>query len=867
MKKLGLTEMQAAEKLRKHGFNVLLEGKKDGIVQRFLAQLNDPLIFVLLAAAAISILLGEWEDMAIILVVVLLNGTVGVIQEGKAQKALEALKNLTAPHALVCREGKVREIEARELVPGDLVLLDTGRQVPADIRLTEAVNLKVEESALTGESVPVSRAAGETVFQSTYVSYGRGQGIVEATGMETKIGQIASALHEKTPGLTPLQQKLADLGRLLSVVAVGLCLLLFLAAVLQRRDVGEMLLTAISLAVAAVPEGLPAIVTIVLALSVSRMVKVHTIVRRLPAVETLGAVTVVCTDKTGTLTQNQMQVVSCYADGRLWEGKTLVPAGSTEFLDAMVLCNDSVYEEGERMGDPSELALLELAAGFSVRRRSTEQSQPRIGELPFDSKRKLMTTLHRKGGGKIIYTKGAPDRVLERCDRVWKNNRAVPLKEEERKRIIKALDAMAFRALRVMALAMEPDAGSIREDRLVFLGLAGMEDPVRPEVKESVAQFKKAGVRTVMITGDYPDTALAIARQIGIAKEKSQCMTGDELDRCTDRELAGKLGRISVFARVSPEHKVRIVKTLQDMGELVAMTGDGVNDAPSLKMADIGVAMGKKGTDVAKEASDMVLTDDNFATIEKAMAEGRGIYENIRKSVLFLLSSNFGEILTMFLSVLGGLPAALKASHILWINLITDSLPALALGTDNADTRALMKKPPRKKEEGIFSDGGLTCTIFYGMLIGGISLAAFLKLPFFWLTASGKPLTLEGVRLAFEVPGLLARAQTYAFTVLGISQLFHAIGMRDVNTSVFQGHRKNFLMLLSVLTGIALQVTVTEIPYFISMFGTVKLSLEEWGELMFLAAMPLAAHELLLLLSKLQNVRSGQSRTVETEKL
>ncbi|HIR92498.1 MAG TPA: cation-translocating P-type ATPase [Candidatus Egerieimonas intestinavium] len=867
MKNAGLTEQEAARRLEEYGPNVLRGEKREGILQRFLAQLNDPLIFVLLVAAAISILLREWEDMGIILAVVILNGTVGVIQEGKAQKALEALKDLAAPHALVCREGKVREIEAKKLVPGDLVLLDAGRQVPADIRLTEAVNLKVEESALTGESVPVSRKQGQAVYQSTYVTYGRGQGIVEATGMNTAIGKIASALRQKVPGMTPLQQKLAVMGKLLSAVTVALCLLLFAAAVMQRRDVGEMLLTAISLAVAAVPEGLPAIVTIVLALSVSRMVKIHTIVRKLPAVETLGAVTVVCSDKTGTLTQNQMQVVSCYAEGRFWEGRELTPAGKKEFFQAMVLCNDAVREEGQRMGDPSELALLDLAAGFSLFRSVCEEEQPRIGELPFDSQRKMMTTLHRRGNEKISYTKGAPDRVLARCTRVWQEGQTIPLTREEKKKILNALDSMAGRALRVMALAMGPQAGDLREQELVFLGLAGMEDPVRPEARGAVEKFARAGVRTVMITGDYLDTALAIARQLGIAREKSQCMTGEQLDNCSEGELRRRLPELSVFARVSPEHKVRIVRALQGTGELVAMTGDGVNDAPSLKMADIGVAMGKKGTDVAKEAADMVLTDDNFATIQKAMEEGRGIYENIRKSILFLLSSNFGEVLTMFLSVLAGLPAALKASHILWINLITDSLPALALGTDRGDTARMMERPPRKREEGIFADGGLACTLFYGLLIGGVSLAAFLKLPCYWLAVSGQSFSLEGLMSAFGAPGLLPRAQTYAFTVLGVSQLFHAIGMRDVNTSVFRGHRRNPLMILSVLLGIGLQVLVTEVPYFIRLFGTARLSLGEWCGLLFLALMPLAAHELLLALSKLQKRQSHKEQTAEPGKV
>ncbi len=863
MAERGLTEAEAAKRLKTCGPNQLQEEKEKGIFLRFAAQLKDPLIFILLAAAAVSTALGEWEDTVIILAVVLLNGVTGVLQEGKARKALEALKNLTVPHAQVCRGGEIREIESRQLVPGDLVILKTGCQIPADIRLTESVNLKAEESALTGESVPVLKKKGDLVCQSSYVTYGRGAGIVEATGMDTAIGRIASSLKEKTTALTPLQRKLAELGKVLSAGALAICFLLFGAALLQHRDVGEMFLTAISLAVAAVPEGLPAIVTIVLALSVSRMVRVHTIVRKLPAVETLGAVTAVCSDKTGTLTQNKMKVVSCYTGGEIRGQDELRRGREDAFLDALTLCNDAVRQGKTRTGDPSELALLDLAEQYSVRKEEQEKGQPRIGEWPFDSERKMMSTLHRRGSRRIQYTKGAPDRVLPLCSRIWREGRAEELTGEERKKIENALDFMASRALRVMAFAMEPEAGKIKEQELVFLGLAGMEDPVRPGVRESVEKFRKAGVRTVMITGDYPDTALAIARQLSIAEGEGQCMTGENLEKCSDRELKRRVGEIAVFARVSPEHKVRIVKALQSSGNLVAMTGDGVNDAPSLKAADIGIAMGEKGTDVAREAADMVLTDDNFSTIEKAMAEGRGIYENIRKSVIFLLSSNFGEILTMFLSVLAGFPAALKAGHILWINLITDSLPALALGTDVQDPGKLMERPPRKKEESIFGEGGLSCTLFYGLLIGGVSLAAFLKLPCYWLSASGRPLSVEGLMSAFGAPGLLPRAQTYAFTVLGISQLFHAVGMRDVETSVFRGHRRNPLMLVSVAVGIALQVLVTEVPYFIELFGTVQLSLGEWGGLLFMALMPLAAHEILLLLSKFQKSHSHKQKAAE----
>ncbi len=889
------------------GQNVLQEEKKKSLFQSLFQQFTDPLILILLIAAAISILLGEGGDAMIIGTVVAMNSIIGIIQEGKAQKALDALKKMTSPRAVIKRNGQSVEIPAKDLIPGDIVCLETGRQVPADLQLTWAAGLKIEESALTGEAVPVEKDhtfrstdrlplgdRKDMAYMSTNVTGGRGEGIVTAIGMDTEIGKIAGMISQAPEQLTPLQKKLADLGGLLSFVSVFLCAFLFFLAMLQHRNPAEMFLTAISLAVAAVPEGLPAVVTIVLALSVSRMVKVNAIVKRLPSVETLGAVDVVCSDKTGTLTQNQMTVVRCFTDRSWFTPEQLDTNTHRRFLEGLILCNDACLTKKQRIGDPTELAFLDLGQSHNLSKEKLERHNPRTGELAFDSSRKMMTTLHRDG---ISYTKGAPDFVLKQCSHILIRGRVHRLTETHRQEISSALRQMSSHACRVLALAMKnpsgqtvsPDSateslarkqadtaltselsqtgsanklletnltnrhsqanstGRLSETDLTFIGLAGMIDPPRPEAASTVLTLKTAGVKTVMITGDHMDTALAVAKGLHIADTPAQCLSGSDIDRLSDQELARRIRGISLFARVSPAHKVRIVKAFKEAGNTVAMTGDGVNDAPSLKAADIGVAMGKNGTDVAKNASDMILSDDNFSTIEKAIEEGRSIYENIKKSVIFLLSSNFGEIITMLLTVALRLPPALKASHILWINLITDSLPALALGVDENDMEALMEKPPRKQSEGLFSGGGLSCTLFYGFLIAFISLASFLKCPCMYLTRDGLPITLENLAAALSQPDILAHSQTYAFTVLGISQLFHAIGMRNREKSLF--HMRlgtNKLMVLSLLAGIGLQAMVTEIPWLIAAFCTVKLTLTEWIALLCLSMAPLLAHELLL---------------------
>lgn len=851
------------------GQNILQEARKKTALTRFLEQLNDPLIFILFIAAAISMLLKEFSDTAIIIAVILVNATVGVIQEGKAQKALDALKEMTSPKALLLENGTPREIPASDLIPGDIVLLDAGRQVPADLRLTESQSLKIEESALTGESLPVEKDTKNhnRAYMSTNVTYGRGKGVVESIGMDTEIGKIAKLINEAPTESTPLQKRLADLGRLLSIISIILCALLFFIAILQNRDIGEMLITAISLAVAAVPEGLPAIVTMVLALSVSRMVKVNTIVKKLPSVETLGCVSVVCSDKTGTLTQNKMSVTECYVDGALIPINALNLEKHRVFLEGFTLCNDaSLASSGtgshpvftatrpqtagtaSRIGDPTELALLDMAAALGISRPALEAKLPRINEIAFDSDRKMMTTLHKQGSVSLSFTKGSPDEIINRSRQIKENGQTVALTAKHRESIYKAIHEMSEKALRVLALGMRTGDSAPTEKDLVFVGLVGMKDPIRPEALEAVAACHGAGVQTVMITGDRIDTACAIAKELSIAEDISQCMTGSTLDTLSGKELTDALRHTRVFAQVSPEHKTKIVTTLKADGHIVAMTGDGVNDAPSLKSADVGIAMGITGTDVAKNAADIILTDDNFSTIAKAIEQGRSIYANIKKAVLFLLSSNFGEIITMLSAILAGLCSPLKPSHILWINLITDSLPALALGIDSSDTSHFMKKPPRSKEENLFADGGLACTLLYGFLIAAVSMAAFLQLPLKLLLENNLPISIDALNSLLSVPEIMTHSQTYAFTALGMSQLFHAIGMRDVECSFFKmKHLSNKLMIAAFVIGISLQVAVTTIPYLTNAFGTCALTWTDWRFLLVLSAMPLVAHEILLL--------------------
>lgn len=854
----GLSASEVERRLAEYGPNAFEEKKPKTLLQMFLAQLRDPMIYILMAAVVISAVLKEFSDAAIIVAVILLNAVVGVVQEAKAEKSLEALKKLSSPVAMVRRDGRISEIPAARLVPGDVVLLEAGRIVPADLRLLSSVNLKIEESALTGESVPVEKDAdhvaredallGDRInmaYLSTAVSYGRGEGVAAYTGMSTEIGKIARMINEAGTEITPLQKRLADLGKVLGIVAVVLCVGLFGVAMLQGRDLMEMLLTAISLAVAAIPEGLPAVVTIVLALGVQRMVKVNTIVRRLPSVETLGSVSIVCSDKTGTLTQNKMTVTRLFMNDETIEASQAPYETYRTLINGMILCSDATAEGEVRLGDPTELALVDLGLFKGVTKDSLQELAPRINEQPFDSVRKMMTTVHRNQDGSVIsYTKGAMDNIIRNCRQILRHGEIHTLTGVDMEAIETAAREMAADALRVLALAIRWDNTEAQESDLVFVGLMGMIDPPRPEAAEAVRIFKEASITTVMITGDHKDTAFAIARELGIADSPLQCIAGDELSRMNQEDLNSRVMDLRVFARVSPENKVMIVNAYRSHGHIVSMTGDGVNDAPSLNAADIGVAMGITGTDVAKGAADMVLTDDNFASIQKAIHEGRVIYNNIRKTVLFLLSSNFGEIITMSAAIIAGLLSPLKAIHILWVNLITDSLPALGLGVDEG-TPGIMKEKPRDPKENLFAHGGLATTLFYGTVIACITLGAFLIVPIEMLLAAGRSITVEGINEMMGAGDTYMRCQTYAFTTLGVSQLFHALGMRDVKTSVFRmNYSRNRMMIFAFFFGLMLQIAVTEVAFFERIFETVELLPLEWGRLLILSTVPLWFHEL-----------------------
>ena len=846
----GLTQGEGTRRLAGYGENKLEKAKPPGLFRQVLAQLRDPMILVLLAAAALSFFAGggqDWLDTAIILLIVVFNTVISVSQEDNARKALEALEKLAAPRARVLREGVERRLESTHLVPGDILLLEAGDYVPADGRILWAAGLQTDESAMTGESLPVHKRAGDglppdtplaerknMVIGGTVVTGGRAKVVVTATGMQTEMGKIAGLLLRQGQGETPLQRKMKEVSRVLSLVCVGVCAVMFGVGMLQHRDILDMFLTAVALAVAAIPEGLPAIVTIVLAVGVGRMARRNAIIKRLPAVETLGCASVICSDKTGTLTKNQMTVLE------VW---TPTPALRDRALTLGTLCGDAQEGPGGYIGDPTETAIAQAAAQAGLEKAALERDMPRRGEAPFDSVRKRMATCHALPNGEaLVAVKGAPEAVLARCTHLLGAQGPRPLTDGDRRRIAQVGGDLAGQALRVLAVAqrLQPAlpksmAAEGLEAELTFVGLIGMMDPPRPEVRQAVDRCAGAGIRPVMITGDHKDTAVAIAKQLNIYRPGDKAIDGAGLDFLPQETLEEEIEAFSVYARVTPEHKMRIVQAWQRRGHVVAMTGDGVNDAPALKAADIGCAMGRSGTDVAKGAAAMILTDDNFSTIVEAIEEGRGIYANIRKAIHYLLSCNIGEILTIFTATLlnfGQMP--LVPVQLLWLNLVTDSLPALALGVEPVEA-GVMEQPPRPADQGLFDKQFSLRLAWQGLMVGGLTLAAYF-LGFTRLAAPG----MEG-----------AVANTMAFSTLTLSQLFHAFNVRSEDRSIFaQGVLSNPAMNRAFLAGLALQLSVLLIPPLQGVFSVVPMDLTQWLTVLVLAAAPVPICECAKALSR-----------------
>jgi Ca2+-transporting ATPase len=911
--KSGLSPQEARERLDKYGSNELVERPRPGFLKLLLDQFNNFLVIILIVAAILSLFLGEIVDASAIMAIVVLNAVLGVVQESKAEEALAALKKMAAPNAIVMRGGHQVTIPARELVPGDIVILEAGNYIPADLRLVESVNLRIEEAALTGESVPVSKDARvvldkdvpigdqkNSAFMGTLVTYGRGKGLVTATGMYTQIGLIAEMLQSYDDEATPLQQKLDQLGKWLGIVSLAICGIIFVLGIVRdtqpmmafsegfsaymgahERDIIELFMTAVSLAIAAVPEGLPAVVTICLALGMQRMIKRHALIRRLPAVETLGCATVICSDKTGTLTQNEMMVVEGWVDRKSFTvtGEGYTPVGefytngasftpnqdpqAALLLNGAMLCNDARLEEsGEEegqvtwrmVGDPTEGALVVAAAKAGLDRSAMEQTLPRRMEVPFDSERKRMITIHEFENGSdpnpplpwkagntgmglkecpfIVFEKGAPDIVLDYCGHILENGRIQLLTDEKRREVLEANQRMARQALRVLGVAYRPieelpessEAESLERD-LIFVGLLGMRDPARQEVKQAVGVAQKAGLKSVMVTGDYKATAVAIAEEIGLLSPGGRVLTGAELEGIDDDEFAEIVEQVDAYARVSPQHKVKIVEAFRKRGHVVAMTGDGVNDAPALKRSNIGVAMGITGTDVSKETADMVLTDDNYASIVSAIEEGRIIYSNIRKFVFYLISCNIGEILVIFFSMLAGLPLPLTPIQLLWLNLVTDGAPALALGLEEGDPD-IMDRPPRPPKEPVINR-----EMMLGIGVQAVVMTAAVLIAFIY-----------GLN---HFPGNLAAAQTVAFTTLVVSELLRAFTARSEYYSLFKiGPLSNRWMIYAVGSSFMLLLLVIYIPFLQRFFGTVSMTLNDWLVMIPLMLMASVAAEI-----------------------
>jgi Ca2+-transporting ATPase len=894
--KQGLSGAEATSRLERYGPNALEKEEEKTLLQMFADQFKDFLVLILVASTVIAAIMGEWVDASVIMAILILNAIMGVVQEGRAGKALAALRKMAVPVATAIRDRRVQKISSEELVPGDVVLLQAGDLVPADLRLIETVNTQIDESALTGESVPVEKDAqvvfnGEaslgdrvnSAYFGTVVTYGRGAGVVTSTGMATEIGKIAKMVSAQIEEDTPLQKKLAEFGKLLGFGALAICALVFVLGLIGGEPAFNMFMTAVSLAVAAIPEGLPAVVTIVLALGVQRMIACNAIVRRLPAVETLGCVTYICSDKTGTLTENKMTVKEVLlASGRLIQvtGTGYAPQGDfieddesvndpelLKLLDVAAGCNDAsiIEEEGATaggtttiwsvVGDPTEGALVTLAAKGNRDKATVESLFPRIGELPFDSERKRMTTLHRLNvdwgpwtrGDIAAFVKGAPDILLSLSSFYFDGNDICPLSDEKVESMLRLVDEMGRRGLRVLGFASRrldslPSklCSDDIENELVFVGLVGMIDPVRPEVVEAIKVSKKAGVTPVMVTGDYPRTARAIAEELGIFKEGARIVTGAELDKMDQAELEEIAKDIRVYARVSPEHKLRLVHALKKHDEIVAMLGDGVNDAPALGAADIGVAMGLSGTEVAKGASDMVLTDDNFASIVAAIEQGRIIFENIRKSIIYLLSCNIGELMIFLVAILAKLGNPLVPVQILMINLVTDGLPALALGMDPSE-EGIMDVPPRDTKEGILSK-----PVAIRMLIIGISIVAATLWPYVTLLKSGASLEM---------------ARTSAFAVLGLSELLRALSSRSERQPIWHAKpRENPQLLAAVAVSSLLLIVSIEVPWLAQFFDTVSLGAAEWKMVITAGFIPLVTAEVLKIVGMTFSIRRREAR-------